>query len=290
MKSGLIKFIEGNAKIEQEWDELEKNNPPEKMDVKKIILKKEGDPITIKQFKAYLARIKWDTWPRGCEHYIIFNHKNQRTNLGVRKYGDNNVELELIWEELMFGCDYGGIFKVFLKDAEITISDMGYIWLTFGQFTLHLANHDNHLAKSEEYLRSLSKDFQGRLFCCECKALQTSTYKRSALYIQLNSFKISLGRGFGSPTKCPKCGYSSFGDMNIHTDLKYYNVKTNRIVSMDKIEKMAKEQKVEYDKLIKEEKEEEKRVKEQKIIDEENQKKKDENFVRNIRDIGVSVK
>lgn len=290
MNSGIIEVIKENQKIEQEWDESEKNNPPEKMDVDKITLKKEGEAITIATFEKYMAKIGWSLSFRGCEHYAMLNHKGQQTNLMLWKYDNDNIEMGLTWNELMFGCNYGGIFKVFLKDAEIAINNMGYIRLTWNQFTLHLANHDKYLSESEEYLRSQPRDFQGRLFCCECKALQTVTHKRSALYIDLNSFSISFSRGFGSPKKCAKCGYSSFGDMNVHTDLKYYSVKTNRVVKMKKIGKIAKEQKVGYDKLIEKEREAEKNMKEKKIAEEENKIKREIGFVKNIQNIGINVK
>jgi len=269
-KSGIIKFIEENERLDDEYRDLEKNNPPKQIEQEQTILKKAGEDISKEQFDLYLEKVRWRTWPRGCKHYAIYNHKDQMTNFSVYEYDDKkHLELELIWEELMFGGDYCGILKNDLRDAKITYCNMGYLWLTWGSFTIHFGNHDRVLKKSEEYLRSLPKDFETRVYCSDCNKLQTKSYKKSALYLVMNSLSMGLSKAFGSPPACEKCGSTTFGDLNIHTDMFYYRVSTGRRVKYETLKKIAKKQRIKYDDLLRIEKNEETTKK----IREENKKK-----------------
>lgn len=249
-------FIDRNIKIEEEWEEKELVNPVINKSSKRV-LKKSGDPIDIHKIKEYLNLINWSVNFRGCDHYVIVNHKGQWTN--IKLYACSNgeeVEIRLMEDSLMFGGEYTGFMAGDLSKSEWRLSDHDTIFVSFKGVTLFLNNHDKVLKHWERYLRMLPKEFVGKGLCKYCGTVIKETRKMSALYYVLNGWKIGMTSPLASQKECPGC-HNTVDGMSFGIDIKYYRIKTNRQVSTDTIGKIGNKHLVTYNKLVDRHKEKE---------------------------------
>lgn len=257
MSLGIIK---SNQKIGNKWKDEERNDPALELrsDDKRVVLHNKGESISINKMDEILKKLKWCLYYVGCDSYAIINHRGQRTNMILRETqcaGEKDVEMKLWDDELMFGGD-DGTLCVMLRGQEIdgqggaihiSLSDHNYI---------SFYNFDKVLEKSEEYMRSLPKEFVMKELCKYCKKVMNTTYTRSALHFHTN-FLTSMARVFQG-ARCEKCGT---GGMSFGTDTFYYRKKTDRRVKDEVITKIAKKQKVEWKRLWDIERKEEEEIK-----------------------------
>ena len=75
-----------------------------------------------------------------------------------------------------------------------------------------------------------NRKFEVRMTCFQCGESLNKTKAMDYKKIQNEWTGIVMSSGFNSG-RCPKCKSSTFSDLNIHTKLKIYDVKTNKEVN-----------------------------------------------------------
>ena len=229
------------------------NNPCPRHEDK--VLKEAGKSISLKEFAAYLKLLSWEIEDIGCDHYAIINHKGERTNWELEER-DNAKRLQLSFfnDDAAFGTQaHSGFFYMCLEDAELRI-DGSTIFISFGNpkkggSCLFFSNYDEHFEPHQQYEFDLPKKYQARLKCSECGALVLESRPMSGVEYLNNRFRMAFSGPLCSGA-CPKCGYSTYSDMNSHTNKVMYRIVTGRKISDKTIERESVEEVKEYNRLV----------------------------------------
>jgi len=230
----------------------------------KHTLKRPGEKITIDGIRKGLALISWTLSHRGCDHYAVVNQKGEMTNFWIRRYSDDDVHVEFIRNEKVFGETETGFLSLHLKECEVEINGGDCLFVSAPSSkpggisaTFFLSNRDKKYRPSEAYIASLPRAYQEVMVCDRCKAVLNKTYRLPGIYFLIDTLR-GLAAPLNSP-RCPKCKYSSCSDINFAFDTFIRRIKTKARVTERGLRRVYAKELARYEELKSAEREEDRK-------------------------------
>lgn len=103
------------------------------------VVKRRGEDIHIDVLRGWLKKIDFSLANRGCDHYVIVNHKGKDTNFMI--YGG---EIGAYNGKKMFGGDASGTFFMKLKEVEIHLEPDSLSFSATKEAFISFYNFDRH--------------------------------------------------------------------------------------------------------------------------------------------------
>lgn len=101
--------------------------------------------ITYQRLIDCLEKIGWSVVWHGSDHYVIYNHLKEPTDLFLRIPDDidrSDVLLDKIYSDSIFGkSSYNGLINIDMEKAAITVME-DWILIKCGWATISFYNHD----------------------------------------------------------------------------------------------------------------------------------------------------